>query len=164
METKLAELFALFRRKDRRALSQLLTLAARGVAVAELRRELAAHAPSGRAVAFSGSGGVGKSTLIGRLVELLRQQGEQVAVLCCDPESPLTGGALLGDRVRISRSAEDPGVFIRSLATPGGRQAIAPNLEAMIDLLRAFGFQTVLVETVGAGQGDTAVQIGRAHV
>ena len=109
-------------------------------------------------VAFTGSGGVGKSSLIGRLVELLRGKERSVAVLCCDPQSPLTGGALLGDRLRIAKGGGDPGLFIRSLATPGGQQAIAQNLDVMVDLLKSYGFDTVILETVGAGQGDTAIR------
>jgi len=113
--------------------------------------------PAGRTVALSGGGGVGKSSLIGRLVEFLRGLGQTVAVLCCDPESPLTGGALLGDRVRIAKPAEDMGLFIRSLPARSGRQAIAEHLDVMMELLQLYGFQTVILETVGAGQGDTAV-------
>lgn len=149
------DVLRLFRERDRRALARALTRASRG----ELDSSLStpgAQAAS-RVIAFSGSGGVGKSSLIGRLIERLRQHGETVAVLACDPQSVLTGGALLGDRVRMARPAADPGVFIRSLATPGGRQAIAAHLDAMIQVLQAYGFQTVILETVGAGQGDTAV-------
>jgi LAO/AO transport system ATPase len=158
MPIDLSELLTRFRQKDRRALARLLTLAARGDALADVRGELANEASEGLVVAFTGSGGVGKSSLIGRLVELLRAKGQPVAVLCCDPESPLTGGALLGDRLRIAKPADDPGVFIRSLATPGGQQAIAANLDLLIRLLHAYGFPTVIVETVGAGQGDTAIR------
>jgi LAO/AO transport system ATPase len=144
-----------FRQKDRRALARLLTLAARGQAVGATGDEASAK---GRVVAFTGSGGVGKSSLIGRLVELLRAKDRSVAVLCCDPQSPLTGGALLGDRLRIAKGGGDPGLFIRSLATPGGQQAIAQNLDVMVGLLKTYGFDTVILETVGAGQGDTAVR------
>ncbi|HEV8068187.1 MAG TPA: cobalamin-dependent protein [Planctomycetaceae bacterium] len=147
-----------FRQKDRRALARLLTIASRGQSLDVLRHELASGPDKGRVTAFTGSGGVGKSSLIGRSVELLRSRDRSVAVLCCDPESPLTGGALLGDRLRIAKPADDSGVFIRSLATPGGQQAIAKNLDVMVGLLGAFGFDTVILETVGAGQGDTAVR------
>jgi LAO/AO transport system ATPase len=152
------DLIGQFRQKDRRALARLLTLASRGESLEGVRQEIAARPGTGRVAAFTGSGGVGKSSLIGRMVELLRSKGREVAVLCCDPQSPLTGGALLGDRLRIAKPADDPGVFIRSLATPGGQQAIAKNLDVMIGLLKAYGFQTVILETVGAGQGDTAVR------
>lgn len=151
-----------FVQKDRRALSRLLTLAARGELPEAVLREIRSSIPddgprTSRTVALSGSGGVGKSSLIGRLVEFLRSLGQTVAVLCCDPESPLTGGALLGDRVRISKPAEDMGLFIRSLPARAGRQAIAEHLDVMMELLQLYGFQTVILETVGAGQGDTAV-------
>jgi len=152
------DLITRFRKKDRRALARLLTLAARGQSLEVARGEVSAHPEKGRVVAFTGSGGVGKSSLIGRLVELLRAKDRSVAVLCCDPQSPLTGGALLGDRLRIAKGAVDPGLFIRSLATPGGQQAIAQNLDVMVGLLKNYGFDTVILETVGAGQGDTAVR------
>ena len=88
---------------------------------------------------------------------MLTTAGETVAVRACDPESALTGGALLGDRVRMAAGVHGR-VFIRSLPVCSGRQAIAERLDVMIDLLKAFGFEVILVETVGAGQGDTAVR------
>jgi LAO/AO transport system ATPase len=81
-----------------------------------------------------------------------------VAVLACDPQSPLSGGALLGDRFRMPARPEDDGVFIRSLAASGGHGALAQYLEPLIRLVEAFGFEVVVVETVGAGQGDTVVR------
>jgi putative protein kinase ArgK-like GTPase of G3E family len=80
-----------------------------------------------------------------------------VAVLACDPESPRTGGALLGDRIRMAGAA-DPGVFIRSLSVRTGNQSVAANLSLILELTRAFGFDRILLETAGAGQGDTAVR------
>jgi LAO/AO transport system ATPase len=110
-----------------------------------------------RVVAVTGNGGVGKSSLIGKLIELLRKRGQTVAVLACDPESALTGGALLADRVRMPSRPADPGLYIRSMTAPSGRQGIAEYLDLMIEVLRAFGFDVVLLETAGVGQGDTAV-------
>jgi LAO/AO transport system ATPase len=78
-------------------------------------------------------------------------------VLACDPQSPLTGGALLGDRFRMPFQPDDDGVFIRSLAAVPGRGAIAEHLPVLVRILEAFGFDVILIETVGAGQGDTAV-------
>ena len=101
---------------------------------------------------------MGKSTLIGKLIEVIRQAGRSVAVLACDPQSPLTGGALLGDRIRMPNRPDDDAVFIRSLATPSGHSGVAPNVDLMIGLFGRFGFDTVIVETVGAGQGDTAIR------
>jgi LAO/AO transport system ATPase len=139
--------------RDRRALGRLLTQAARGEgAVADRARG------QPRVIAVTGSGGVGKSTLIGKLIEVIRRAQRSVAVLACDPQSPLTGGALLGDRIRMPSRPDDDAVFIRSVATPGGRSGVAPNVDLMIGLFGRFGFDTVIVETVGAGQGDTAVR------
>ena len=101
---------------------------------------------------------MGKSTLIGKLIDVIRGAGRSVAVLACDPQSPLTGGALLGDRIRMPNRPDDDAVFIRSLATPGGHSGVAPNVDLMIELFGRFGFDTVIVETVGAGQGDTAIR------
>lgn len=147
-----------FRQGDRLALARLLTLIARGEQVEAIRAALP-HEEAGptRVVAVTGSGGVGKSTLIGKLIELLRGRGRTVAVLACDPESALTGGALLADRVRMPSRPEDPGVFIRSTTAPRGHEGIAEHLDRMIQLLRAFRFDVVLLETAGVGQGDTAV-------
>jgi LAO/AO transport system ATPase len=148
---------------DRRGLSRLLTHAARGedfsgncgdkegTAGNEARDQT-------RVIAVTGSGGVGKSTLIGKLIEVIRRAGRSVAVLACDPQSPLTGGALLGDRIRMPNRPDDDGLFIRSLATPSGHSGVAPNVDLMISLFANFGFDTVIVETVGAGQGDTAIR------
>ncbi len=147
-----------FRRGDRLALARLLSLAARGESLPEIAAGLAAPAKPARVVAVTGGGGVGKSTLVGKLIGHIRGQGLKVAVLACDPQSPLSGGALLGDRFRMPSHPDDEGVFIRSLAAVSGRGAVAEHLGLMVRLLEAFGFDVVLIETVGAGQGDTAVR------
>ena len=107
-------LVAGLRAKDRRALARLISLAARGEHLDDIRTQLGHSLSQARVVAFTGGGGVGKSTLLGKLIEKLREHGKSVAVLACDPESPLTGGALLGDRFRMPSRPEDAGVFIRS--------------------------------------------------
>jgi LAO/AO transport system kinase len=147
-----------FRQHDRLALSRLLSLLARGVYVADILAALGPAAGRSRVVAVTGSAGVGKSTLVGRLITTARGHSQTVAVLACDPQSPLSGGALLGDRFRMPDRAEDDGVFIRSLAAVSGHGAVADNLAAMVRLLKAFGFDMVLIETVGAGQGDVTVR------
>jgi LAO/AO transport system ATPase len=149
-----------FRRRDRIALARLLTLAGRGEHLDAIRVALARDREQPRptrVVAVTGSGGVGKSSLVGKLIELLRSRGQTVAVLACDPESALTRGALLADRIRMSSQPDDLGVYIRSVTALTGHQGIAENLHLMIELLRAFGFDFVLLETAGVGQGDTAV-------
>jgi LAO/AO transport system ATPase len=147
-----------FHRRDRLALSRLLTLVARGEGVEAIQAGIGAPARPARVVALTGSGGVGKSTLTGKLIEEIRWAGQSVAVLACDPQSPVSGGALLGDRFRMPARADDDGVFIRSLAAAGGQGALAQHLEALVRVVEAFGFDVVLVETVGAGQGDTVVR------
>lgn len=155
MET-IAEILDRYRRHDRRALARLISMAARGEALGEITRRLPAPAAAARAIAFTGSAGVGKSTLVGRMIALARAAGHRVAVLACDPESPVSGGALLGDRFRMGESADD-GVYIRSLAATGGHGAVAEHLDLIMRLLEGFGFDLIFLETVGAGQGDVAV-------
>jgi LAO/AO transport system ATPase len=147
-----------FRRGDRRALARLLSLIARGEPAEPMLAALGAPTKLARVVAVTGAGGVGKSTLVGKLIEHVRGQSLSVAVLACDPQSPLSGGALLGDRFRMPSRPDDEGVFIRSLATPSGRGAVAEHLGPMVGLLERFGFDVILIETAGAGQGDTAVR------
>jgi LAO/AO transport system ATPase len=148
-----------FRRRDRLALARLVTLVARGERVEEILAGTATDREyPARVAAVTGSGGVGKSTLVGKLIEQARQQGQTVAVLACDPQSPLSGGALLGDRFRMPSRPDDDGVFIRSLAAAGGKGALAEHLEALICLFEYYGFDLILIETVGAGQGDTVVR------
>jgi LAO/AO transport system ATPase len=151
-------LLARFRNHDRNALSRVVSLVARGERTDEILSQLSPAPQPARVVAVTGSGGVGKSTLAGKLIEQIRNDGKTVAVLACDPQSPLSGGALLGDRFRMPSRPEDDGVFIRSLAAAGGRGALAAHIEELIRVLEAYGFDVVLVETVGAGQGDTAVR------
>jgi len=154
----LDELLERFRRGDRLALARLLSLVSRGRQLEEIVEGVGPAVKPSRVVAVTGSGGVGKSTLIGKLIESVRTQGQTVAVLACDPQSPLSGGALLGDRFRMPLRPGDDGVFIRSLAAASGRGAVAEHLGVMVRLLEAFGFDVVFIETAGAGQGDTSVR------
>lgn len=144
--------------KNRLALSRLLTMVSQGDHVAEILGKFPAPPKPSRVIAVTGSGGVGKSTLIGKLIETLRAAGSSVAVLACDPQSPITGGALLGDRFRMPNRPDDPGVFIRSLVAPSGHSALAENLDSLVRILECFGFDNIFIETAGAGQGDTAVR------
>jgi LAO/AO transport system ATPase len=145
-----------YRKGDRRALARLISLAARGEDLAEITHGLPSSPARAWVVAFTGGAGVGKSTLVGRMIDVVQAAGHRVAVLACDPQSPVTGGALLGDRFRMG-AARDKAVFIRSLAAVGGRGAVAEHLDIIIRLLEGFGFDVVFLETVGAGQGDVAV-------
>ncbi|HJU82853.1 MAG TPA: methylmalonyl Co-A mutase-associated GTPase MeaB [Holophagaceae bacterium] len=106
---------------------------------------------------LTGSPGAGKSTLTDRLARALRQEGQRVGILAVDPTSPFSGGAILGDRIRMQRIADDPGIFIRSMATRGALGGLARATQDAIDLLDAAGFDTVIVETVGVGQDEVDV-------
>ncbi|HUK63171.1 MAG TPA: methylmalonyl Co-A mutase-associated GTPase MeaB [Dongiaceae bacterium] len=114
---------------------------------------------SGRAfrVGVTGPPGAGKSTLVTRLAQEYRARGETVAIVAVDPTSPFTGGALLGDRVRMGELAGDPGVFIRSMATRGSVGGLAVHTAQVCDVLDAAGFSRVLIETVGVGQSELEV-------
>jgi LAO/AO transport system ATPase len=143
---------------DRASLSRLVTIASHG------RRQeienLLERSPEQTTpvVAFTGSGGAGKSSLLGAVVESLIGDGSTVGVLACDPQSPFTGGALLGDRCRIAANLHSERLYLRSLSTAQGQQAIAAHVDVMLRLMGAFGFDRVFVETVGAGQGDTEIR------
>ena len=113
-------------------------------------------------VGITGSPGAGKSTLVDGLIEFTRKRNKTVGVLAVDPTSPFTGGAILGDRIRMQRHAEDPGVFVRSLATRGALGGLAKAVGDAIHVLDVMGKDFVLVETVGTGQQEVEI-INHAH-
>jgi GTPase len=115
------------------------------------------HLGRARRIGLTGPPGAGKSTLTERLVTSYRAQGLSVAVVAVDPTSPFTGGALLGDRIRMESVALDPGVFIRSMASRGSLGGLATTTREVCDLLDAAGFARILVETVGVGQSELDV-------
>ena len=112
---------------------------------------------SARVIGITGAPGAGKSTTANALVAALRERGERVAVLAVDPSSPFSGGALLGDRVRMQEHAMDPGVFIRSMASRGQLGGLAAATPMAIRALDAAGFDVILVETVGVGQAEVEI-------
>jgi LAO/AO transport system kinase len=119
----------------------------------------AVHARLGRAqrIGITGPPGAGKSTLILQLVQTYRRRGLTVAVVAVDPTSPFSGGALLGDRIRMEAVALDPGVYIRSMATRGSLGGLATSTREVCDVLDAGGFDRIVIETVGVGQSELAV-------
>ena len=143
---------------DRRALARLLTAVENHTAVAEQAlRRLYPLAGSAHLVGITGPPGAGKSTLVAALIAELRAAGRTVAVVAVDPSSPITGGALLGDRVRMQSYAGDDGVFIRSMASRGHAGGLASTSTAAAAVLDAAGFDIVLLETVGTGQSEVEV-------
>ena len=108
-------------------------------------------------IGITGPPGAGKSTLVARIAQEYRRRGETVAIVAVDPTSPFSGGALLGDRVRMVELAEDPGVFIRSMATRGSMGGLAVHTAQACDVLDAAGFTRILIETVGVGQSELEV-------
>jgi LAO/AO transport system kinase len=143
---------------DRGALARLLSTVERGGEAARVLGRLA-HGVSGGAVTvgITGAPGAGKSTLTSALVSHIRAGGAQVAVLAVDPSSPYTGGAILGDRVRMGDHALDEGVFIRSMATRGHLGGLSLAVPEAVRVLDAVGFPTVLIETVGVGQVEVEI-------
>ena len=150
------ELYAAARSGERRALGRLLTAVERGGAAADEISELA-HPDSGKAhiVGITGSPGAGKSTLVGQLVSDLVAAGKKPAVLAVDPSSPLTGGAILGDRIRIEDGESE--AFIRSMATRGHSGGLALAVPLAVRVFDAAGYDPVIIETVGVGQVEVDV-------
>lgn len=123
----------------------------------ELLRELYPHTGRAFVVGVTGNPGAGKSTVVDRLVEGLRKRQQRVAVVAVDPSSPYTGGAILGDRIRMQRHFEDPGVFIRSLATRGALGGLSRSAWDVLNVLDAWGADVIVVETVGVGQDELEI-------
>jgi LAO/AO transport system kinase len=151
------------RRREIRAIARAITHAESGRPGARpLARALFKLAGRAHVVGLTGVPGSGKSTLARALVKRLRAQGRTVGVVAVDPSSPFSGGAILGDRVRMSEIAGDPGVFIRSMATRGALGGLAAATLEAVDVLDAAGFDVVLIETVGVGQDEVDV-VRAAH-
>ena len=143
---------------DRRALARLLTaIENEDAAASAALTALFSHTGRAHIIGVTGAPGTGKSTLVSALARAFRQSGRTVAVLAVDPSSPFTGGAILGDRVRMRDLAGDPGVFIRSMASRGSLGGLARTTRDMARALDAAGFDIILIETVGAGQGEIEI-------
>lgn len=148
-----------FKRGDLRALARLISLCEDGDRkVLESLGEIFKLPGHARVIGITGPPGAGKSTLINTFVKLVRSQGKKVAVLAVDPVSPFSGGALLGDRIRLMDHFNDPHVFIRSLSTRGKLGGLSLATRQGVTLLDRFGFDTILVETVGVGQSEVDVR------
>ena len=141
-----------------RALARAITLIERrDPALRDLEDALRTDARTPGVAGFTGAPGTGKSTLVDAVVSLLRKKDSSVAVVATDPNSPFTGGAILGDRIRMQRHALDPKVFIRSMGARGHLGGLSLASREAIRMLGAFGFDEVLLETVGVGQSELEV-------
>ncbi len=151
-------LFERAQKGDRRALSRLVSVVENGGSPArEALRLIWPHTGGARILGITGPPGSGKSTLTNALVKHLRLEGHTVGVIAVDPSSPFTGGAILGDRIRMSSHALDPGVYIRSMGTRGQLGGLSAACTGAARLLDACGFDIILLETVGVGQSEVAV-------
>lgn len=161
-EADVTALFEAARTGDRVALARLLSLVERGGPVARAVASLAFASPGDAySIGVTGAPGAGKSTLTDRLVAVARRdgfgRGDQVGVIAIDPSSPFSGGAILGDRVRMGGHAADDGVYIRSMAARGQLGGLSVAVPDALRVLSAVGLSVVLVETVGVGQQEVEV-------
>jgi GTPase len=159
---QIQQLASAIKKGDRVALAKGITLAENEPA--QTAKLLAAVVPPGRAfvVGITGPPGTGKSSLVDRLIEAYRRKGLRVGVIAVDPSSPITGGALLGDRIRMARHAGDMNVFIRSMASRGWSGGLSRATSQAIRLMDSACFDIILLETVGIGQSDIEV-VGVSH-
>ncbi len=154
----LEELVEALLRGDKKAAARLITLAENDEEKAkEIARLVHPHTGKAYVVGITGPPGAGKSTLLDKLIKLAREEGKTVGVIAIDPTSPFTGGALLGDRLRMQRHSTDPGVFIRSMATRGSLGGLAKATNDAVRILDAYGCDIIFVETVGVGQTEVDI-------
>lgn len=154
----LSELLLRVRNRDERALARAISIIEDGGPLsAQCVEELFPFTGNGYVVGVTGAPGAGKSTLVDQLVGNLAAAGKRVAVLAVDPSSPFTGGALLGDRIRMGKAGVLPGTFVRSMASRGALGGIAPRTPEVIYALDAAGYDVIIVETVGVGQGEVEI-------
>ena len=141
-----------------RAIARAISLIeSRSAETSAILKSLAGRTGKAHRIGITGPPGVGKSTLIAQLAPHLKRPGRSLAIIAVDPTSPLTGGAFLGDRVRMQSLVNDPRIFIRSMATRGTTTGLAPATRQAADVFDAARFDPILIETVGAGQADWAI-------
>ena len=149
------------RQGNPRAIARLITRVESDAAAAQaIVRAIYAHTGQAHIVGITGSPGSGKSSLVNELAKSFRRSGRRVGIVAVDPTSPFTGGAILGDRVRMRDLSGDDGIFVRSMASRGSLGGLARATQAVVKILDAAGYEVILVETVGAGQAE--VDIARA--
>ena len=155
---EITELVSRLRGGDIRALARAISIVEAGLpGASQLLQACRAHLENALRIGVTGPPGAGKSTLVDQMARRLREQGQTVAVLAVDPTSPYTGGALLGDRIRMQDLAGDAGVYVRSVASRGATGGITRTAGDVCALMEAAGRQTILIETVGVGQDEVDV-------
>ena len=143
---------------DRRALARMVTLIENNAPVArQYLAELHLHAGGGHIIGITGAPGAGKSTLVTHMVRELRLRDRKVGVVAVDPSSPFSGGAILGDRIRMMELAGDPNVFIRSMASRGSLGGLSASTRDVVRAMDAAGYDPIIIETVGTGQAEVEV-------
>jgi LAO/AO transport system kinase len=143
---------------DVRAVARALTVVEGGMdGRRDLVRELFPHTGGAHIIGMTGPPGVGKSTIVDSMITKYREEERRIGVIAVDPTSPFTGGAILGDRIRMVAHSTDPGVFVRSMGSRGSLGGLAPSTVDAVTVLDAAGYDTIIVETVGAGQAEVDI-------
>ena len=147
-------------KQDRRSVARLMTAIENEDPESRAAvTELYSHTGNAYTIGVTGPPGSGKSTLIGQLAKQYRKHGKRIGIIAVDPSSPFTGGALLGDRIRMQELSTDEGVFVRSMATRGSLGGLARSTSELVNVLDAFGCDIIFVETVGAGQSEVDIMM-----
>src|ERR1700747_295438 len=158
VDSKLNSLLERFAQRDRLALARLITLVEnRSAQVSTVMERIYAKTGHAYVIGVTGAPGAGKSTLVNQLISKYRAQDKIVSVLAIDPSSPFSGGAVLGDRVRMTDHYRDTGVYIRSLSTRGHHGGLSRAAREIVKLLDAFGHSVIIIETVGVGQTELSI-------
>jgi LAO/AO transport system kinase len=156
--TRVSDLSSRVRAREIRALSRVLTLVENQVPLGtSLHRELFSSTGTAHVIGVTGSPGAGKSSLVNELALHLYRQGARVAILAVDPSSPYSGGAILGDRIRMEQAIESDAIYVRSMASRGALGGLSKMTADAIDIIDSAGFSHILVETVGVGQGEVDI-------
>lgn len=159
MTSRIAELVNSMLAGEKKPLAQLISLVENdSPTLSEIIEIIHTHLGKGYRIGITGPPGGGKSTLVDKLTSTIRSKGLSVGIIAVDPSSPISGGAVLGDRIRMQRHYLDSGVFIRSMASRGSHGGLSEAVQATVNLLDAFGKDVIIIETVGVGQTELSIR------